>query len=240
MERLGYIRLWRKTLDSMVHSDAVVLAVWVSLLLRANWKTSWFRGVKLDPGQVVVSQETLAKELGLGRQKVRRALGVLEKSGNINQRTNQRVSVVTICNWSRYQAEQDDVNQSDNHLTTNDQPPANHSPTRSKEEEESKELQEARLRSKNRFSRFWESYPRRDGKRAGKAKAEAKFVKFSEADQEAAILAAGHYADSRQARDGFARDAHRFLAADEWRVWLQPEDSGDPAWKEFLVRIGEK
>jgi hypothetical protein len=73
------------------------------------------------------------------------------------------------------------------------------------------------------FDQFWQAYPKRNGKRLGKGPAHVLFGKLSNAEQALAVQAATHYAVSRQAKDGYARDPVRFLRASWWRDWLEPE-----------------
>ena len=73
------------------------------------------------------------------------------------------------------------------------------------------------------FERFWCAYPKRDGKRVGKASCKALYAKLSVEDREHCILAAANYARSTMATEGFAKDPERFLKKDFWRDWLEPQ-----------------
>lgn len=79
------------------------------------------------------------------------------------------------------------------------------------------------------FQLFWEVYPARNGKKIGKEEAKRKFCRLKLPDQAAVIQAAYNYASSQTARDGYAKDAHRFICAargvEPWREWLTPEQS---------------
>jgi len=107
MTKPGYIKLWRKTLDSVVHSDAIVLAVFASLLMRATWKPSWFQLRRLDPGDVAFSQADLGKSLKLSRRQIQRALEVLETHGIVKRRKRcNSFTHLSICNWQVYQSDE--------------------------------------------------------------------------------------------------------------------------------------
>lgn len=73
------------------------------------------------------------------------------------------------------------------------------------------------------FDEFWEAYPKRNGKRIGKEKARELFNKLLPDDQKLCILAARNYGASMRAKEGFIRDPERFLKADYWREWIEPE-----------------
>ncbi len=83
------------------------------------------------------------------------------------------------------------------------------------------------------FGAFWWAYPRRKGLRVGKGAALRLWHKLKPAEQCAALEAAKNYARSDAARDGYARDANRFLSADYWRDWV--EGAGDTNERERLI-----
>lgn len=82
---------------------------WVDLCLNANWKKGSFsvRGniVDIERGQLGWSELTMAGRWKWSREKVRRYLSYLEKSGNIRQQKTHITSIVTICNYETYQGD---------------------------------------------------------------------------------------------------------------------------------------
>lgn len=87
------------------------------------------------------------------------------------------------------------------------------------------------------FEAFWLAYPSRNGRKRGKRKTLGIWRQaIGKGQRQALIEAATHYAGSREAQEGFARDPERFLKADWWRDWL--EDSGPTAQAngEFSMR----
>jgi len=81
------------------------------------------------------------------------------------------------------------------------------------------------------FIAFWDAYPRRNGRRIGKAEALRTYRRAVTTREKAAkvLKALEHYASGC---NGYPKDAHRWLAADRWREWLDPElvtHSGSPA-----------
>ena len=99
----GFIKIHRKILDWEWYSNASVKIVFLHLLLTATYKESSYKGIKLFPGQVIVSTRTLAQATGLSRQNVRTALSNLESSDDIKIVSNGGFSTVTINNWELYQ-----------------------------------------------------------------------------------------------------------------------------------------
>ena len=89
-DQVGWVRLYRKTLDSAVWGDAELLKVWVWCLLRANRKEGWVtlstgKGstqVHLLPGQLVAGRFSAATELGMKPTTAWYRLQRLTKLGN--------------------------------------------------------------------------------------------------------------------------------------------------------------
>jgi hypothetical protein len=107
--RNTYIKLYRKTLNSEVMKDPALLAVWVYLLLNAQWKakTVKFHGrwMKTQPGQLITGTQKIAEATGLTRDIVRRCLKDLAPTGKgaITRQSTRQGSIITICNWELYQ-----------------------------------------------------------------------------------------------------------------------------------------
>lgn len=70
------------------------------------------------------------------------------------------------------------------------------------------------------FEYFWSQYPRRNGKKLGKAKAERMFMKMKPEEINEVFKALENYNRSKQVYDGFPCDAPRFLRKDYYSDWL--------------------
>ena len=75
-----------------------------------------------------------------------------------------------------------------------------------------------------RFPIFWDLYPKRNGKKLGKAETEKVFLKFSDDEQTEIMKALSNYRKSKVVADGFPKDPIRFLRKDFWKDWL--DDGG--------------
>lgn len=109
MER-GYVKLWRKTLDSGLLQNATAWQVFGFLLLKASHKhTRILVGttpVDLEPGQIVTGRIAIAKECKLSEQNVRTALALLEKLEILTIKPTNKYSLISFVNWNSYQQEQ--------------------------------------------------------------------------------------------------------------------------------------
>ena len=111
----GYIKLYRKVTESIVWTNSDMLKLWVLCLTKAahTERNFLFNGneLKLDPGEFVTGRDSLAEEFNKGakpKDKVAsrtlwRHLKRMEKHEMLSIRSNNRYSVISICNWSEYQ-----------------------------------------------------------------------------------------------------------------------------------------
>ena len=122
----GYIKLHRKLLDWGWYKDPNTKAVFLHLLLTANFTESEYMGVKIYPGQTVIGCKALAKALGMSEQNIRTALTHLKSTNEITIKVTNKFSVVTIVGWEKYQVDESKVTSKVTSKLTNDQPATNH------------------------------------------------------------------------------------------------------------------
>lgn len=103
----GWVRLHRKSVDSRVWSDVFLWKLWCWCLVRANWKSGWKHGREIKPGQFVTGRDQAAEQLSCSGSKWYRGMQKLQEWRQITIDANSRFTVVTICNWSVYQGEED-------------------------------------------------------------------------------------------------------------------------------------
>lgn len=106
----GFVKLWRKTLDSGLLQHPTAWQVFGYLLLMANSKPHRriIAGVMTEAqaGEIVTGRERLADELGLSVQQIRTALNLLKKLEIITVRSTNKYSVISLVNWDRYQQQE--------------------------------------------------------------------------------------------------------------------------------------
>lgn len=108
----GWIKLHRSTFDNDLWTAEPFTKgqAWVDLIGHANHRPAsiWIRGIEVsvDRGQLAWSELTMAKRWQWSRGKVRRYLGMLENRGMVVQQTNKLTTILTICKYEVYQAEQ--------------------------------------------------------------------------------------------------------------------------------------
>lgn len=135
MDGNTYIKLYRKFLEWKWYQDSNTKLVFIHLLICAEWKDVKRKGVDLKRGQCLVSEASLADDLGMSRQEIRTALKHLISTSEITKEstrviTNGKTSImtlITIEKYSHYQGVDNFSNQGDNQ--GNNQPSTSHQPS---------------------------------------------------------------------------------------------------------------
>lgn len=127
---LSWIKILRKMRSWEWYQHGHTVRVFLELLLTASFESNRFMGIELKPGQCVCGRESLAKTLRISEQNVRTALSHLILTNEITIQSTNKFSIVTICNWERYQGTENENNQLTNTQTnqqlTSNQPTTNH------------------------------------------------------------------------------------------------------------------
>jgi len=184
----GYVKLWRKSVDSPIFQNDNVWRLWTYLLMKATHRqTQVLVGttpVDLQPGQMVFGRNKAKDETGMTEQKIRTSLKCLERLGNLTIQTTNRFSIVTICNWGIYQSEESPTNQPTNQQLTSNQPATNQQLTTYKNSKNNKKEDMCAL-----FDEFWTAYDLKKNRK----KAEQAWRKTQPEDRPAIITAAKKY-----------------------------------------------
>jgi len=88
-----------------------MVALWVHLLINANWEDGEWRGMEVKRGQLITSVHSLSVETGLSVSQVRTCLNRLRDSKQIVIETTKQMTKITICNYDNYQSLPDDESQ---------------------------------------------------------------------------------------------------------------------------------
>lgn len=127
MSREGWIKCWRKVLENpIVMKSPDHFVIWHMLLYNAEPKPkqALFGGkpITLKPGQLTTGRKQLSVNSGIAESKVERVLKDLESAQQIEQQTSSKNRLITILQWSDYQAsEQQNEQRVNNKRTTTEQ-----------------------------------------------------------------------------------------------------------------------
>lgn len=103
-ENSGWICLHRSILDWEHFSEPNVLAVFEVLLLTANTRKGWWKGLQCGRGETFVSIEAISGYTSLSKPTIIKALGKLVASGEIRRvKIHQKATKTIISNFAQYQ-----------------------------------------------------------------------------------------------------------------------------------------
>ena len=126
----GYIKLYRKILDSGIIGNHKLTTFWVWCLLKASHKPRkqivGFQEVHLDRGQFVFGRRKAASALNLTEREVRTCLNTLKSTNRLTVKTTNKFSVITIVNWDTYQQCEQENDHQDDQQATSKRPASDH------------------------------------------------------------------------------------------------------------------
>ncbi len=113
---------WFKT-PNMVH-------LWVYLMIKANHQPSRFQGHAIPRGSLVFGLPQASEDTGISVQSIRTCIDRLKSTGEITRIITSKFSIITICNYEKYQTlkkgkqqpnQQADQQSPNSHSTVNQQ-----------------------------------------------------------------------------------------------------------------------
>jgi len=136
----AFIKIYKKMLEWEWYDDTNTVRLFLHCLIKANWKSGSWHGIKYEPGQFITSLPTLAAETHLSIQQVRTALAHLKSTGEITDEQQANCRVITVNSWCVYQGD----NRRSNRSVTDHQQATNRPSTVDKEYKEYKEKEEGK------------------------------------------------------------------------------------------------
>jgi hypothetical protein len=114
----GYVKLWRKAMESQVWADPDLWRTWTCCLMLANHKPAWVKvdglaaPVHIEAGQFITGRFEFHHAMYPKKRKKNpcskttwRWLQTLESVQNLTIKTSNKFSVITIVNWHAYQSD---------------------------------------------------------------------------------------------------------------------------------------
>lgn len=228
----GWLKLYRSILDSAVFQDAEVLKVWIWLLCSVAFEQHdticYGKVIHLKPGQTATGRKKIAQCTDLNENKVYRALTVLKSLGNIEIKSTNKYSIITIVNWDKYQEE--------NGKRTSIEQQTNSKTTAEEQQEDSKRTQHKNGKNGKKekniyicsfFQSVWDEYP----KKLGKNKVTKAAMEQLEEAGEATVMSAVRRYVEKIKRDGtdekYIMHGSTFFNG-AWRDYVVEDKPGEP------------
>ena len=122
----GWIKIHRQIMENPLLMKGDYLSTWVYILMSVNHaETNELlagKVVKIKPGQGIFSTPKMSSVLDIHVSKLRRILKTFENEQQIEQRTTNQGTVITVLNWDKYQQrEQPNEQRVNNDCTTSEQ-----------------------------------------------------------------------------------------------------------------------
>ncbi len=132
----GLIFLYRKISDWGWYKTRDMSHLFLHLIIKANFKDRIWQDTLVKRGQLITSRNKLSEETGVPEKVVRTILKRLQKTGEIVVETTNKYSLITICNYDKYQY----IPQNEDRYKTNEGPAEGHRrATKEKRKKENKE-----------------------------------------------------------------------------------------------------
>ncbi|EKK0913724.1 DnaD domain-containing protein [Enterococcus faecalis] len=118
----GYVKLYRKVMDSFVWTNPYMYKLWNLCLMKASHENRKFlfngKEIWLNSGEFVTGRDAITFEMNKGVKRehqvnsgsVWRWLKRFEKEGMLHIKSTTKYSVISINNWDDYQASEHQVN----------------------------------------------------------------------------------------------------------------------------------
>ena len=110
----GWITLHRKFLKWEWFDIPEMVKLFIYLLLMAQHEERKYRGVVLKRGELITSVPTIMNDCKLTEQQTRTCIMRLKSTGEITCESTNRYTIITICNYDRYQGEKVEINGQNN------------------------------------------------------------------------------------------------------------------------------
>jgi predicted transcriptional regulator len=119
----GYVKTHREIMEHAVFRDPWLFKVFLWCVMRANFRdTNTARGI-VKRGSFTTGRIRAADELEMSPSRVYRLLHKLAEIGSITIEANSNWTTITVCNYSTYQADDQNPEQpADNERTADEQP----------------------------------------------------------------------------------------------------------------------
>ena len=106
---MGFIKIHRNIREWGWYDNANTLAVWVHILIDANYEEKTWHGETVEVGSMITSVARLSEQTGLSVKQIRTCLARLVEDGKIVTKGASKWTKITICNYDSYMLDGEDA-----------------------------------------------------------------------------------------------------------------------------------
>lgn len=99
----GWVTLHRKFLQWEWFDKPEMVQLFIWLLLNANYADKKWQGTVIKRGQLLTTTPKIMEALRLTERQTRTCISRLKSTGEVTVKTTNKYSIITICNYDRYQ-----------------------------------------------------------------------------------------------------------------------------------------
>ena len=122
----GWIKMHRDVIDWEWFKTPNMYHLFSFLLLSANVKDGKWQGYEIKRGQLITGRKKISEQTGISQQSIRTCLTRLKQTNEITVKSTSKFSVITICNYEKYQTTGSACQPTTNQQSTSNQPATNH------------------------------------------------------------------------------------------------------------------
>lgn len=204
----GWIKIHRQLLKWEWYDEPNTLRLFLHLLLKANHVEGEWRGIVINPGQLLTGRKKLSQELKLSEQEIRTSIKRLISTNEITIKPTNKYSIITVCNWGSYQA--NNTNEQPTEQPTK-QPENNQQLTTNKNNKNIKNIISVEINYP--FELFWHLYDKKTG---NKDKLKDKWNKLKPEERHAIMDYIPLYKESQPDKQ-FRKNPSTFLNNKAWK-----------------------
>lgn len=205
----GWIKIYRAFLEWEWYHDIPCKVLALHYLLSANFEDKRWRNQLIKRGQFVTSLYNLSADTRLSVQQIRTTNKKLTSSGFCHIRPTNKYTIVTICNYDRYQGDERGAAHA-THKQTVRSPHTILPPQKMKREKETASALSTELPNIS-FLEFWEAYD----KKVGRAECEKRWSRLSDGERVCLMRYIPLYKQARPDKR-YRRNPETFLSRKSW------------------------
>lgn len=208
----GFCKAWRSSWTHNAFDCLLEASIWNYLYQNAFYEdgTRRMNGIDYDlkRGDILISLRFLATGFKTNKNFIAKFLKRLEDRKMISTQAGTRATIVSICNYNKYQATG----------TQAGTPDGTHIGTNKKEGKESNEVKKETIDERILFfDDFWDVFPRqRRGSKQNAKKAYIKAIKEKRATEQQILQGAKNYGQSDEVARGYAKGTAAWLNDNRW------------------------
>lgn len=115
-----WIKIHTKLLEWEWASCPETMALWLHILLRANYEDKKWQGIVIPRGSFVTSISALSSATGLTTKQVRTNMARLISTGEAASKSTNKYTIITVCKYDSYQVGEDDEGKQEGNQRANE------------------------------------------------------------------------------------------------------------------------